>query len=197
MPEQKKKEAFVKYHELKRPLTKKEKREIKEKNFIEDPQLFDKLATSVMVSLTGGLAALAAGIAGIGIAKIATTVTGALGGVLLGAAGYSAALCIGGKLVFDACRYFSDRHKRIHALEQEETKKITERDSQELQRVREAKIAEAQGLQKRFDEGLTPVVERRKKEFKEKQASKPENTSGTKKQGPSQNGRIPRDRDDY
>ena len=190
VPEEKKTSGVVKYHELKRPLTKAEKRAIRRdpRSEIDDSNLFDKFATSIMVLLCAGTSMAALGIGGIGIAAMAETPIRAAVSGLIGAFGCSAAAVIVGKFGFDAFRYFFDRHKRIHALEQAKIQENTQRDSQELQEVREAKMAEAEMLQARCYERQTPVVERRKKELALRetlaQASKPKNASKAKKQAP-------------
>ena len=67
-----------------------------------------------------------------------------------------------GQIGCDIFKYLFDRHRRICALEQEKIKENTQMDSQELQRVREDKIAEAQKLQEEFCKRQAPIVKKRK-----------------------------------
>jgi len=160
-------DGVVKYHELKRPLTKEEKEEIEHKSYIENIDLhlnFERFP----IFLVGALGFSSLGGLGIGFAKIATTPAGVFIGSVIGAVGCILALSTLGITVYDTYKYFSSHLRRVHALEQEKIKENTKRDSQELQRVREEKIAEARRLREELNKRQELVIEREREKREQK-----------------------------
>ena len=190
--EQQEKEESAKYYEFERPLTKEEKEDVRYMN-IENPKLSDRFCMDCFYILPILCCAAAVGSVGIAIAQSATGIGGALLSAVVTTGGVCGGLLYTGKTVVDACRYFSDRSRRIHEFEQEKIKENTEQESRELYEVRQQKLHEAQKLQEKFNAGLTAVVERRKEEIEKGALQKklPQIGRRAKKRTPSATKKTP------
>jgi len=191
--EQQKKSGLVKYHELKRPLTKDEKEDIKWDSQSFDSKLEDRFLTDLFMLIPAVCCTGAVGAVGLGIAQTATTIGGALLSFGLTIGGFGGGLLFMGKLGYDAFRYSFDRHRRIRTLQQAKIEENTQRDSKELQDVRKAKMKEAEAAQAKINKYIERIAARRKAEMaqeKPTQVNKPGNKSRATTWVFSRNGKI-------
>ena len=193
--EQQKKSGLVKYHELKRPLTKDEKKDIKWDSQSFDIKLEDRFQTDLFMLIPAVCCTGAVGAVGLGIAQTATTIGGALLSFGLTIGGFGGGLLFMGILGYDAFRYFFDRHRRIRTLQQAKIEENTRRDSKELWNVRVAGMEKAKAAQAEINKHIGQIAARRKAEMAQRQekptqVNKPGNKSRATTRVFSRNGKI-------